>query len=245
MSASLIALLTAALVLDTAHTVAPIVMAWAHPGFRRVMLGQQVKFLIVPSAVLAATMAIGLATSAGLTGYDLRHPHQMQRITGLDNPFPLIVWLYWAWNIYHFGAQNFGLARLIRVWAGRPGPRWLDRMVCVGGTAAGMVLLPFWVGWAMFSVTHWLTELSLTAYVSSRRVLFLAIVLPFGILAFLWTLPPWRSADLSHGNMIAALPWLISLRLGLGFVHFLYDRRVWKFSDPAVRATIGRDLVQA
>jgi hypothetical protein len=120
MSAAFIALLTAALVLDTAHTVAPIVMAWAHPGFRRVMLGRQVKLLIVPSAVLAATIVIGLATSAGLTGYDLRHPHQMQRITGLDNPFPLIVWLYWAWNIP---------LRRAELWAGAadPGVGWTIR----------------------------------------------------------------------------------------------------------------------
>jgi hypothetical protein len=47
----------------------------------------------------------------------------------------------------------------------------------------------------------------------------------------------------------APLPWWIratipavSLRLGLGFVHFLYDRWLWQFSDPRVRATIGADL---
>jgi hypothetical protein len=35
------------------------------------------------------------------------------------------------------------------------------------------------------------------------------------------------------------------LRIGLGFVHFLYDRWVYKLSDPQVRAIIGRDIFRA
>jgi hypothetical protein len=34
----------------------------------------------------------------------------------------------------------------------------------------------------------------------------------------------------------------VGLRIGLGFVHFLYDRWVYKLSDPQVRAMIGRDI---
>jgi hypothetical protein len=34
----------------------------------------------------------------------------------------------------------------------------------------------------------------------------------------------------------------VGFRLGLGFVHFLYDRWLYKLSDPPVRATIGRDI---
>lgn len=47
------------------------------------------------------------------------------------------------------------------------------------------------------------------------------------------------------GMMIRVIPVLICGRLGLGFVHFLYSRWVWKFSDPRVRATISRDLLAA
>ena len=36
---------------------------------------------------------------------------------------------------------------------------------------------------------------------------------------------------------------VVGLRLGLGFVHFLYDRWIYKLSDPRVRATIGADLL--
>jgi hypothetical protein len=41
------------------------------------------------------------------------------------------------------------------------------------------------------------------------------------------------------GNMIRVVPVVICARMGLGFVHFLYDRWIWKLSDPQVRATIG------
>ena len=34
----------------------------------------------------------------------------------------------------------------------------------------------------------------------------------------------------------------VSIRLGLGFVHFCYDRWIYKLSDPAIRTTIGADL---
>ena len=38
------------------------------------------------------------------------------------------------------------------------------------------------------------------------------------------------------------LPLFLSARFGLGFVHFLYDRWLYKFSDPEVGATIGQDI---
>ena len=44
--------------------------------------------------------------------------------------------------------------------------------------------------------------------------------------------------------MIRVIPVIICARMGLGFVHFLYDRWVWKLRDPLVRATIGRDLLK-
>jgi hypothetical protein len=38
---------------------------------------------------------------------------------------------------------------------------------------------------------------------------------------------------------------VIASRVSLGFVESLYDRWIWKFSDPEVRATIGKDLFAA
>jgi hypothetical protein len=36
----------------------------------------------------------------------------------------------------------------------------------------------------------------------------------------------------------------VALRTGLGFVHFLYDRWVYRFGDPAVRAIVGSAFVR-
>ena len=49
----------------------------------------------------------------------------------------------------------------------------------------------------------------------------------------LWIIPT------STGNMIRIVPVVICARIGLGFVHFLYDRWLWRFSDPQMRARIG------
>jgi hypothetical protein len=35
------------------------------------------------------------------------------------------------------------------------------------------------------------------------------------------------------------VPAVLSLRFGLSFAHFLYDRNIWKMSDPEIRAIIG------
>src|SRR5262245_29915107 len=34
----------------------------------------------------------------------------------------------------------------------------------------------------------------------------------------------------------------MSARYGVAFTHFLYDRWLWQFSKPEVRATIGKNL---
>lgn len=49
------------------------------------------------------------------------------------------------------------------------------------------------------------------------------------------------SVGLSTG-MLSFTVATVGFRLGLGFVHFLYDRWIYKLSNPQVRATIGRDI---
>jgi hypothetical protein len=52
-----------------------------------------------------------------------------------------------------------------------------------------------------------------------------------------------RSIDrCEEGLMPAETSRKVGGRLGLGFVHFLYDRRIYRFSDPMVGATIGREI---
>jgi hypothetical protein len=57
-----------------------------------------------------------------------------------------------------------------------------------------------------------------------------------GTIGFLWLIPT------PTGTLLRVIPIVVCARLGFGFVHFLYDRWVWKMTDQRVRATIGRDL---
>jgi hypothetical protein len=115
--------------------------------------------------------------------------------------------------------------------------------------------LTLWPGlWviAINGFNHWLTAIGLSSHVygvhkSRSPVVFAGIVTGAGILLFAVLffsfkngIHSWNLRDI----IILLLP-ATGFRLGLGFVHFLYDRWVWKFSDPQVRATIGADLFRA
>ncbi len=89
----------------------------------------------------------------------------------------------------------------------------------------------------LVSVNHWVVDLGLSIRVA--RWWFFPGVLVLGLLGFAWMVPS------SNGQMIRMIPWLICARLGLGFVHFLYSRWVWQFSNPQVRDSIGKDLLTA
>ena len=96
-----------------------------------------------------------------------------------------------------------------------------------------------WVGFLSFgaiSVNHWIVDIGVSSRVSNQRWLFIAGVLLAGMVGFLWMVPT------SNGMMIQVIPIILGARLGVGFVHFLYSRWVWNFSDPAVSATIGRSV---
>jgi hypothetical protein len=72
-----------------------------------------------------------------------------------------------------------------------------------------------------------------------------------GGIGFMWSAPAWvwrawgypipaRAPD--YALISHVVPALLSLRFGPSFVHFLYDRHIWKMSDPEVRAIIGPAL---
>jgi hypothetical protein len=227
-------------VLETAHSFSPIVLAWTHRGFRQTVIWSNPwKYIGLPAAVFVFALSVGLATNAGLTSY-VPGPGQFQHVTDLTNPFPLLVWAYSTWNLYHFGMQDFGIWRL---WGGLRINRWAEIGICLG-------LVIFFVEvmrhithslWVMLfvtglvSVNHWVVDLGLSVRVAGR--MFLPGVLALGLIGFVWMVPS------PGGQMIRMIPWIICVRLGLGFVHFLYSRWVWRLSDPLVRATIGRDLL--
>src|SRR5258708_7370359 len=106
-------------VLDTAHVLSPMAMAWSRGDFREVMLRYWPQYIIAPFFVLAVSLAAA------------------------SQPRPVVdavVTIYFTWNVYHFGAQNYGLLRLLQMrwgWSWRPG--WA---FCMAVTIVGMVVVP-------------------------------------------------------------------------------------------------------
>jgi hypothetical protein len=200
-----IALFAVAIICEQAHVASPIVLAWTHPKLRGVALSRPIESLLLPALAI---------------------------IGALLSPFWLIFWVYYVWNIYHFGAQHYGVARLIdwRV------PRW----ACIGGTAALMAGVPMltdaaWWGWfalVALNFNHWLVDLGLSSRVSRCWWLFLASVLAIGCIGFAWKIP--------RADHIAtlALPIVIKARWGVGIAHFLYSRWIWRLSDPRIRTIV-------
>jgi hypothetical protein len=208
---------TAAIVLETAHVLSPIVLVWTHAGLRRIAMKEWVKWLAVPLILLGGCFLV---------------------------PMSWVFGLYWSWNIYHFGMQNFGVVSLyqrdrsadtrVRTW-----------LVCVGLTTLGMGVLPvilhdnismFLLFTGVFSFNHWLTDIGLCSRVSRRHWLFIGAMLALGTVGFVWLIP--RTDHIATWY----IPPIIIGRWGLGFVHFLYSRWLWKLSDPRMREIVGGAL---
>jgi hypothetical protein len=90
------------------------------------------------------------------------------------------------------------------------------------------------------TVNHYLAAIGLAAHIHARHfkcspMAFVGSTLFVGIwLAFAFFIAMYHS-----------IPWFdvaLGLSLSLGLWHFLQDRWTFRFSDPQVRATIGRDL---
>jgi hypothetical protein len=124
----------------------------------------------------------------------------------------------------------------------------LPRFVFILSDGLALALL-WWqpiIGVAVYSLNHWLVAIGLSSHVYSARCfrlraagwLFTLAMLFTGAIGFLWLIPT------PNGTLLRVVPIVVSARLGFGFVHFLYDRWVWKMGDPRVRATIGRDLFE-
>lgn len=236
--------------LETGHSLSPIVLAWTHRAFRQEVIYEQMgKYVLGPVCVFIVALGIGIITQLGVTSYR-PGPGQFAHLTDWTNPFPAMVWFYSAWNVYHFAAQDFGVLMLVS------GHHWrrVKKLVCLAGlpliyfSMSGISILGFWhipglvqSAWlapmliGVWSVNHWVVDIGLSAY-SRHSILFVIVILAAGLVGFVWIIPT------SSGMLIRMIPAIISARLGLGFVHFLYSRWVWKLSDPRVAATIGREL---
>ncbi len=242
---------TVLIVFDTAHTLSPMAMAWSRGDFREVMLRHWPRYVLVPLAVLAISLA---AASQSRGAVDA------------------VVTVYFAWNVWHFASQNYGLLRLLQLrWRNHnDGSKLVDReyrnsrsrRICRIGlrsadgyvvdrldwpfvmavTIVGMVVWPVlaadpwtWriINLAIFAIPHWVTEIFLTSWASTKWKIFTPLILALGCVGFLWSVPR------STGMPVVGVAW-VCFRLGLGFVHFLYDGMIWRFRDPEIRNTIGR-----
>lgn len=126
---------------------------------------------------------------------------------------------------------------LWREW--RAGRFCLGRIALILTNAVGMGTVMFWWlgGVGIISMNHWLAAVGLAGLARERAVIFPIAVIAIGTALFCalfmrgWAIP----------TRVAATA--VAFRLALGIVHFLYDRWVWKLSDPEVRATIGHNLL--
>lgn len=200
-------LAVAIMVLESAHVISPIVLVWGEPELRVIALRSWAKYIAVPIGIMTASFFCPLAWASPV---------------------------YWTWNVYHFGMQNFGVTSLYL-----RGHCEIRKWLCFGVTAFGMGVIPWltqnvYVGLlctGIFSFNHWLVDVGLSSRVSRRRYLFIAAVLVAGIA---WLL--LRNGPLS----VKLVPQIIVIRYGFGFVHFLYEGWIWRRGSPAMRAVLAQ-----
>ena len=137
---------------------------------------------------------------------------------------------------------------LAREWfAGRS----LPRTIFILTDGLGMILIfhyGLW-GFAIIELNHWLVAIGLASHVYANHKgkspwPFALAVMVAGFVLFCVLFVDLRKLP-TIGLTTAALYFTVTavgFRLGLGFVHFLYDRWLYKLSDARVRATIARDM---
>jgi hypothetical protein len=139
-------LLTVALLvlLETAHSVSPIIAAWSHPGFRSsVMRCNRIKFIGLPVLIMAGAAGIGLfapwPNDVHLVPYHLAivaPPFDLAAFALLANG-------WFVFNVYHFVKQNYGVLGLYRRRAsiGGNGRRRLDKIFCFSIMVPAMLMV--------------------------------------------------------------------------------------------------------
>ncbi|MBV8893677.1 MAG: hypothetical protein JO266_17200 [Acidobacteria bacterium] len=127
----------------------------------------------------------------------------------------------------------------------------LPRTIFILTDGLGMILafqLGLW-SFAIIGLNHWLVAIGIAGHVHANHRgnspwPFVATLMGAGFVLFcllfidIQRLPV---VGLSTAALVFSVT-TVGLRLGLGFVHFLYDRWIYKLSDPQVRATIRRDI---
>lgn len=237
-------LLAVFLTLDSGHLVASVAVAWAHRDFRQTMLSRKVKYVIIPIAILVAGTICGATVAKIFQVNPVRLTVLVSDYHDYLRPLIALLPVFFIWNAYHYGKQNYGFVRLFcPAVDGIAAMQW-----AMFGTLFGLIIFPdvfhapqvslFLFGLIIFN--HQLAAIGLASHVWANHwgrnpLWFAGALIMFGS-GMAWLI--------LHAAAQAAMV-VIGLRVTAGFAHFLYDRWIWKFSDPQVRETIGKDLFAA
>ncbi len=158
-----VALFAFAIVCEQAHVASPIVLAWSHPGLRRIALSRPIETMLLPVVAI---------------------------IAALFSPFWLVWWVYWVWNAFHFGSQHYGVSRIMR-W--RVDREFIIAATMVLMLWVPFVFpVAWWWKWVMLvaiDFNHWITDIGLSSRVLRYWWLFLPAVLALGCVGFAWKVP--------------------------------------------------------
>lgn len=302
LSPGLFLMLAIMILLEHAHFLSPMTLAWSHSSFRGLMLRRPMKFIGVPLAIIAATTLIGVLTYryADLD-LDIGLQIRVHGFADYKHPFVMLVVLYFLWNGFHFGMQNFGVMSIYRVKSGS-GQRRTDMIYCLGIQAASMLwaysrilhldrghMETFYIGagllgivamlmletrwsprivfiladaaglmlflqaglwgFAIWSVNHWLVAIGLSSHVyavdrrrSAAPFIVGLLLASIGVFWLIFGAGLNLAAIFDPKFVVRTTMIAMSVRYGVAFTHFLYDRWLWQFSNPEVRATVGKDL---
>lgn len=114
------------------------------------------------------------------------------------------------------------------------------RLLFIAANALGVLVVAAAGSWlwafAIWQLNHWTVALGVAGHTwgnHHRRspLWFIGAMMTAGVALFWFLFAPHFTIDV--------VSWAVGARLGIAFVHFLYDRRLYRFSDPTVRATIG------
>jgi hypothetical protein len=135
-------------------------------------------------------------------------------------------------------------AMLIHEWCG---PRSVPRALFILTDGLALILIfrsGLW-GFAIIGLNHWLAAIGIAAHIDGNAnhrqpLVFALVVIVVGFVLFAALfVDPWKGLTISalHFTVMA-----VSFRLALGFIHFLYDRWIYRLGNLQVRAAIGHDL---
>ena len=223
------AFLACYLALNGGHLIAPVAMAWSRSDFRQTMLAHKIKYIALPLTIVAVGGICGATVGKTFSVNPMTLAVRVYDWSDYLRPLVFLLPVYFVWNAYHFGMQNYGFLRLYF----RDLDRAVAMQVAMFTTLFGLIIIPqlihqpqvalFFFGLIVFN--HQLAAIGLASHVWANRqdrspLWFAAALIVFGSgLAWLMLHAP-----------VATLMTIIGLRVTAGFVHFLYDRWVYNGS---------------